>query len=159
MKKQFLASTWHSKNSDKIKNVKEPTTQFSVSKKRDIPTRIEIGMYTAAKILGFNGASFEDFMTTEEASSAVECFVEQNSKKFKFDKNTEDSPFAQLVKHRYTHTWSLIASDSVLTSNLVRLVPRPPLWSLHERAIGQRRWQPAQGLRCVSVCTARFTYH
>ena len=109
--------------------MKELTTQFSLSKKRDILTRNEIGMFTASKILELNAASFKDFATTEEASAAVECLVEQNSKKFTFHKKTEDSPFAQLVKHRYTHTSGLITSDRVLDEQSgARLVPRPLLW-------------------------------
>ena len=44
----------------------------------------------------------------------MECLIEQNSNKIKFDKKTEDSSFAQLVKHRYTHTSGLITNDSVL---------------------------------------------
>ena len=106
--------------------MKELTTQFSISKKRDISTRSEMGMFTAAKFLDFNGASFKVFATTEEASAAVECLIEQNSKKFKFDKKTEDSPFAQLVKHRYTRTHRASSpTTACLTSNLARLVPRP----------------------------------
>ena len=90
------------------------TTQFSVSKKRDISARSEIGIFTAAKLSEFNGANFKDFATTEETSAAMECLFEQNSKKLKFDKKTEDSTFAQLVNHRYTHTSGLITSDSVV---------------------------------------------
>ena len=49
MKKQFLAQYISLKNFHKKDNMKELSTQFSTSKKRDISTPSEIFMFTAKK--------------------------------------------------------------------------------------------------------------
>ena len=96
-----LRTTRTQKNFDKQGNIKELTTQFSVSKKRDTSTRSEIGMFTAAKFWEFSGARFKDFATTEETSAAVECLVEQTPKSLHPTRRLRTAPL---------HSWSSTAT-------------------------------------------------
>ena len=127
MKKQFLAQYMSLKNSDKKRKMKELTTQFSISKKRDMSTRSEMGMFTAAKILEFNGASFKDFANTEKLPLQWSPWSSRIPRSLNSTRRLRTAPL---------HSWSSTATrthresspaKACLTSNRARLVPRPPL--------------------------------